>query len=188
MMRFRHTYIRDRLTLWYVGIFGIVLSIDICGACILQYWQSSEQLHHAEIEDLETVEGLLYFTPDGLMHLNEDYHSHPHQGCFLTGTWKCLVRTAGCSSATSGCTNGSGSCIRIRRRPCGLQVEKDAPCRWNFRSRHQPPAHASWPVALIRLAYSTEPLAERLLEFLGLLLLASPSPPLTTSFRNRSPS
>ena len=56
-MRFRPRYIRDRLTLWYVGIFGAVLGIYICGASILQYWQLNDQLHHAEIQDLETVEG-----------------------------------------------------------------------------------------------------------------------------------
>jgi len=82
-MRFRPTYIRDRLTLWYVGIFGIVLAIYVCGACVLQYWQLSDQLHHAEIEDLETVEGLLYFTPDGRLFLHEDYHSHPESRLLL---------------------------------------------------------------------------------------------------------
>jgi hypothetical protein len=70
-MRLRLTYIRDRLTLWYVGIFGIVLAIYIGGACVLQYWQLSEQLHHAEIEDLETVEGLLYFAPNGRLFLHD---------------------------------------------------------------------------------------------------------------------
>ena len=82
-MRLRPWFIRDRLTLWYVGIFGAVLGIYICGACILQYWQLSDQLHHAEIEDLETVEGLLYFTPDGRLLLHEDYHSHPQSRLLL---------------------------------------------------------------------------------------------------------
>src|ERR1700691_4151298 len=82
-MRPRPRFIRDRLTLWYVGIFGAVLGIYILGACILQYWQLSDQLHHAEIEDLETVEGLLYFTADGLLLLHEDYHSHPQSRLLL---------------------------------------------------------------------------------------------------------
>ena len=82
-MRFRPRYIRDRLTLWYVGIFGAVLGIYICGACILQYWQLSDQLHHAEIQDLETVEFLLYFNPDGRLLLHEDYHSHPESHLLL---------------------------------------------------------------------------------------------------------
>ncbi len=82
-MRHRPRFIRDRLTLWYVGIFGAVLAVYICGACILQYWQLNDQLHHAEIEDLETVEGLLYFTPDGHLLLHEDYHSHPQSRLLL---------------------------------------------------------------------------------------------------------
>ena len=82
-MRFRPTYIRDRLTLWYVCIFGAVLGSYICGACLLQYWQLSDQLYHAEIQDLETVEGLLFEAPDGRLLLNEDYHSHPQSHLLL---------------------------------------------------------------------------------------------------------
>ena len=82
-MRFRptvHPGPAHALVCWY---FRSVLGIYICGACVLQYWQLSDQLHHAEIEDLETVEGLLYFAPDGRLLLHEDYHSHPQSRLLL---------------------------------------------------------------------------------------------------------
>ena len=47
-MGIRPPDIRYRLTLWYVAIFSLVLPLYIAGACFLQYWQSSDQLYHAE--------------------------------------------------------------------------------------------------------------------------------------------
>jgi heavy metal sensor kinase len=35
------------------------------------------QLDHFSIQEIETVEGLLYFTPDGQLRLKENYHNHP---------------------------------------------------------------------------------------------------------------
>ena len=58
------TNVRRRLTLWYVGVFGLVLLLFICAATLLEYWQLSRQMYHAEIQDIETVEGLLAFAPD----------------------------------------------------------------------------------------------------------------------------
>ena len=75
-MRLRPRSIRTRLTLWYTAIFSLVLGLFICGACLLHYWQLSAQLYYAEVQDVETVEGLLYFTPDGRLLLREDYHGH----------------------------------------------------------------------------------------------------------------
>lgn len=36
----------------------------------------SRQLARFAIQDLETIEGLLYFAPDGSLRLNEEYHNH----------------------------------------------------------------------------------------------------------------
>lgn len=65
--------IRNRLTFWYVGIFGLILFVFICTASVLHYLHLQDQLYHAEIQDMETVEGLLYFGPDGSLSLREDY-------------------------------------------------------------------------------------------------------------------
>ncbi len=64
-MILRYSNVRHRLTLWYVSVFGLVLLLFICAATLLEYWQLSNRLYHAEIQDIETAEGLLAFAPDG---------------------------------------------------------------------------------------------------------------------------
>lgn len=70
-MRIRPTYIRTRLTLWYIAISSLVIGLYISAACAIQYWDLNTQLYHAEVQDMETVEGLLYFDSTGHMLLNE---------------------------------------------------------------------------------------------------------------------
>jgi heavy metal sensor kinase len=174
-MRLRPRFIRDRLTLWYVSIFGAVLAVYICGACILQYWQLSDQLHHAEIEDLETVEGLLYFAPNGHLLLHEDYHSHPGSRLLLDRYMEVL---------------SPGGEVLFRNERLGSMYLNGAPTphegEVGYASRRMRLADGTPALAishlhlldgkplLIRLAYSTKPLRARLLEFIGLLLLAMP--------------
>jgi heavy metal sensor kinase len=65
------------LTLWYVGVLGAVLVLAAgCTSAVL-FWLLRSQLNHYAIQDLETVEGLLFFTPGGKLTLREDYHNHP---------------------------------------------------------------------------------------------------------------
>ena len=182
-MRLRLTYIRDRLTLWYVGIFGIVLAIYICGACVLQYWQLSDQLHHAEIEDLETVEGLLYFAPDGRLFLHEDYHSHPESRLLLDRYMEVL--------------SPDGQILFRNDRLHGMDLGGAPDYREGnvgYESKRMRLADGVPVLAishlhvfqgkplLIRLAYSTEPLRLRLLDFVGLLLLAMPAALVVAAF------
>ena len=46
------------------------------GTCTLLFWQLRNQMDSFEIQEVETVEGLFYFTGDQL-HIHEDYHNHP---------------------------------------------------------------------------------------------------------------
>jgi heavy metal sensor kinase len=174
-VRLRPRFIRDRLTLWYVGIFGAVLGVYICGACALQYWQLSDQLHHAEIEDIETVEGLLYFTAAGQLLLHEDYHSHPQSRLLLDRYMEVL--------------SPSGKILFRNERLRGMYLD-GAPTlhegEVGYASRRIRLSDGTPVLAishlhffegkplLIRLAYSTEPLRDRLLEFVVLLMLAMP--------------
>ena len=174
-MRFKPRFIRARLTLWYVGIFAAVLGIYICGACALQYWQLNEQLYHAEIKDVETVEGLLFFTPDGHLLLHEDYFSHPQTRLLLDRYMEVL--------------SSSGELLFRNQRLGGMNLD-GAPIpddgEVGFPSKRMRLADGT-PVLtishlhilggkplLIRLAYSTEPIRASLLESIGLLLLAMP--------------
>jgi len=174
-VRFRPRYIRDRLTLWYVGIFGAVLGIYICGACILQYWQLNDQLHHAEIQDLETVEGLLYLTPDGRLLLHEDYHSHPQSRLVLDRYMEVL--------------SPGGQVLLRNDRLHGMDLggaptPGEGEVGYESKRMHLEDGTTVLAIShlhilegeplIIRLAYSTEPLTERLFEFIGLLFLAMP--------------
>jgi heavy metal sensor kinase len=135
----------------------------------------SDQLHHAEIEDLETVEGLLYFTPDGHLLLHEDYHSHPQSRLLLDRYMEVL--------------SPSGQVLFRNERLRNMYLD-GAPApregETGYVSRRTRLADGTPVLAishlhifdgkplLIRLAYSTESLRARLLEFVGLLLLAMP--------------
>ncbi len=174
-MRLRPRFIRDRLTLWYVGIFGAVLGLYICGACILQYWQLSDQLHHAEIQDLETVEGLLYFTPDGQLLLREDYHSHPQSRLLLDRYMEVLNPDGGVLFRNDRLHN-----MDLEGAPAPHEGEVGYAARRLRLSDGTPVVAISHlhilrgKPLLIRVAYSTEPLRDRLFEFIGLLMLAMP--------------
>jgi heavy metal sensor kinase len=174
-VRFRPRYVRDRLTIWYVGVSAIVLAIYIAGAVGLLIWQLTSETYHAEIQDVETAEGLLYFTTDGKVAMQEDYHNHPaHRLLFdrlmevLTPEGTVLYRNeklqgrdlGGTPSPDEGLSNYDQ---RILRLVDGTQV---------LAISH---VHAiDGKPLLIRLAYGTNPLVERVAEFLGLLLLALP--------------
>jgi len=67
--------VRTRLTLWYVATLAGVLVLYTAISGALDYWQLTRQIYHDQIQDMETVEGLLYFAPDGHLSLNEDYHT-----------------------------------------------------------------------------------------------------------------
>jgi HAMP domain-containing protein len=68
--------IRTRLTIWYVLVLGAVLLLFAAATAAVLYWQLSRQLTRFAIQDIETIEGLLFFTPNGALQLKEDYHNH----------------------------------------------------------------------------------------------------------------
>ena len=75
-MRLRPRHLRTRLTLWYLSGLAALLVLAWAGTCSLLFWQLRNQLGHFSIQEIETVEGLLYFTSDGQLRLKDDYHNH----------------------------------------------------------------------------------------------------------------
>lgn len=76
-MRLRPTNLRSRLTLWFVSVLAGLLILAWGGTFALLFWQLRGQLDHFSVQEIETVEGLMYFTLQGDLQLHEDYHNHP---------------------------------------------------------------------------------------------------------------
>jgi heavy metal sensor kinase len=174
-LHIRPTYIRARLTLWYIGIFSVVIALYICAACSIEYWELNGQLYHAEVQDMETVEGLLYFGSDGRVHLNEDYHSHPWSRLLLDRFMEVLDPQGNVlfrnrkleGQALGGPPTAPEAMVRhFARRlrlPDGTHV---------LAVSHFHPVEGKR--VLIRIAYSTEPLRLRVLDTLAYLMFVLP--------------
>lgn len=173
-MRIRPASIRARLTLWYVVIFSLILVVYIGGACFLHYRQLNDQLYRAEIQDLETVEGLLYISPEGTLRLHEDYHSRPQSRLLLDRLMEVLEqdhvvfrneKLNGMELGGAPLPHEASAAYFARRLILadGTKVLCVSHLH-GFMGRH----------LLIRVAYSTEPLKIRLYEFLAALLLVMP--------------
>src|SRR5580698_2495126 len=171
----RYNNVRHRLTLWYVGVFGLMLLLFIFAATILQYWQLTRQLYHAEIQGVETAEGLLAFAPDGRLVLHEEYHNHPQSILLLdrymevlTPPGQVLLRNAKLQGQDLGGPPFPGE---------GLSSYHQRRVRLADGTRLLLISHihsiGDRPL-LIRLAYSSEPIEHGVLQFVALLLLAVP--------------
>lgn len=175
--------IRFRLTLWYVGIFGLVLVAFIAIASTLHYLHLVDQLYHAEVQDMETVEGLLYFTPDGRLSLREDYFISPQHRLLLDRLMevldlngKVLFRNSkldgntlgGAPLADEGRTDYFRHTLRL---PDGTHV---------LAISHVRPIEGK--TLLIRLGYSTESIGHQSIQLLVLLSLIMPFALLAAGF------
>jgi heavy metal sensor kinase len=168
-------HIRSRLTLWYLAIFGLLFAAYICTACFLQYWQLKQQLYHTEVQDMETVQGLLYFTADRQLSLHEEYFNRPESRLLLDRLLEVLDsngRVLFRNRKLDGNTLGS----RLLRdegvngfSPRSLLLADGTPV---LVISHVHVLQET-PI-LIRLAYSTEPLRVQTLQLLGLLGLVLP--------------
>jgi heavy metal sensor kinase len=59
-----------------VLVLGAALLVFAGATSAVLYWQLSRQLTRFAIQDIETIEGLLFFDRNGTLQLNEDYHNH----------------------------------------------------------------------------------------------------------------
>jgi heavy metal sensor kinase len=77
VIRLRPTHLRARLTLWFVSVLAGLLILAWGATFSVLFWQLRSQLDHFSIQEIETVEGLLYFRSTGALEMREDYHNHP---------------------------------------------------------------------------------------------------------------
>ena len=167
--------IRGRLTVWYIAVLAMILAVYIVLVFVFQYRFVANQIYHDEVQDSETVEGLLYFDKDGVLQLQQNYFSHPRshllidrlmEVCDLSGV--VLYRTPNLNGASLGgpslSNEGDASFSRrVVRMPDGSHV---------FVVSHLHTMQGR--TLLIRLGYSLAPFRERMTEFLEILLVALP--------------
>jgi heavy metal sensor kinase len=172
---FQISHIRSRLTLWYVAVFGLLFAAYICTACFLQYWQLKQQLYYAEVQDMETVQGLLYFTADRQLSLHEEYFNRPESRLLLDRMLE-VLDSNGHVLFRNRKLDGKTLSGRVLPdegvngfTPRSLRLADGTPV---LVISHVHVLQET-PV-LIRLAYSTEPLRLQSLQLLGLLTLVLP--------------
>ena len=73
----RPARIGTRLALSYVLLTAVSMMLFTAGTAAALFVQMRAQVTHFAIQDIETVEGLLAFTPDGHVTVRDDYHNHP---------------------------------------------------------------------------------------------------------------
>ena len=167
--------VRTRLTLWYTGIFLLVLSVYVAAVFIFQYAQLRDQIYRDEIQEVEAVEGLLYFSSDGRLLLHDQYYSHPQSLLLVHRLLEVhdmhgnvLLR----SPALNGHELGRPSFRNEGAAWFERRIARLSDGRKVLFTSHLHPVNGQ--SLLIRLGYDLAPLHERMLHFLYLLLLALP--------------
>jgi len=75
-MTLRPRNLRSRLTIRYMSVLASIVLLAWAAAGSLLFFQMQAQLDHFSVQEIETVEGLLFFGHDGRLQLREDYHNH----------------------------------------------------------------------------------------------------------------
>jgi signal transduction histidine kinase len=167
--------IRTRLTVWYIAVLAMILAIYIVLVFFFQYKFVANQIFHDEVQDVETVEGLLYFDAQGILQLHQDYFSHPRSHLLIDRLMEVrdlsgvvLYRTANLNGASLGGPSfpeegNEDFNQRFIKMPDGSHVSL-------ISHLHSMQGRA----VIIRLGYSLAPFRERMTQFLGILLVAFP--------------
>lgn len=168
-------HVRTRLTVWYVGLLAAILALSWSFTALFLFYQLRGQLDHYAIQDIETVEGLLYFDASGHLAMREDYHNHPQSKQVLERLMEVLSPDATVLYRNERLRNESLGGARISNEgqngysPRSARLADGTPVRLVSR-RHTLDGHP----LLIRLAYSELPIWLRVEELGAASLLAVP--------------
>ena len=163
---------------WSICVLAVFLSVYLVVVFIFQCSLLTSQIYHDEIQDVETVEGLLRFEPGGALSLRADYLSHPQSNLLIDRLMEVrdlqdvvLYRSPGLHGKMLG-------------PPSQLKDEGEDAFKFGehmtrlndgtlvLMISHRHPVEGR--MVLIRLGYSLSPLADRMKHFLLALLLALP--------------
>ena len=168
--------LRTRLTLWYVLMLGLILAFYIVTVFAFQYASIKRQVYHDEVQDVETVEGLLVFSAQGTLELQQNYFSHPRSHLLidrlmevrdLSGT--VLYR----SPALHGMSMGGPLRAGEGEDSFDEREVRVADGTHVFLISHTHPVQGR--MLVIRLGYSLALFRERMRAFLNILLIALPA-------------
>jgi heavy metal sensor kinase len=169
------TSIRARLTLWYVSVLAILLLIYAGIVFVFQYATLTKQIFHDEVQDVETVEGLLYFDTHGILQLRQDYYSRPQSRLLIDRMMEVRNLSGDVlyrSSTLGGLPLGGPVQPREGDTSFNERILRLADGRHVFIISH---IHGmNGRTLLIRLGYSLVPLRDRMWQFLLILLIALP--------------
>jgi heavy metal sensor kinase len=167
--------LRLRLTIWYGTAFAVLLLLHIGVATLVHYRQLLDQEFYAEIQEVETAEGLLFRTPDGLVSMNESYFNRPQARRSLDRLLEVLApdgRILYQNNKLKGIALGGspmpdeGTGTYNRRR-----------LRLSDGRRVVLVSHSHWldgQLIIMRLAYDEAPIFASVTRFLGVLILLAP--------------
>ncbi len=167
--------IRTRLTIWYTGVFVALLGVYSAAVFSFQYLELRDQLYRDEVREIEAVEGLLAWAPDGTLRLRDEYYSHPQSRLLVDRLME--IHDPGGKLLYSSNT--------LRGNRMGPPLYPGEGVAWFTRysarladgrsvllASHAHPLDGR--MVLIRLGYDLAPVRQRLLRFVYLLLLALP--------------
>lgn len=168
--------LRIRLTLWYISILALILGVYVALVFAFQYASIKRQIYHDEVQDVETVEGLLSFDTSGALHLQQNYFSHPTSHLLIDRLME-VRDTSGMvlyrSPTLDGLALGGPSIPGEGEESFDEHVERLANGTHVFLISHTHPVQGR--MLLIRLGYSLVPFHERMHQFLGILLVSLPA-------------
>jgi len=175
MMRLRPTHLRTRLTMWYVSVLASLLILAWGGTCALLFFQLRSQLDHFAIQEIETVEGLFFFAPEGQLRLREDYHNHPESKDVIERFLEVRSTEGDVLFRNDRLGNRALGGSPFQSEGVGGYSERSARLSDGTRVRMVSRLHSldGHPL-LIRLAHSEEPLFSRLKDLLLASLLVLP--------------
>jgi signal transduction histidine kinase len=169
------TNLRTRLTLWYLAVLAALLIVYAILVLAFQYLVLTRQIVHDEIQDVVTVEGLLYFDSHGDLQVRQDYYSRPQSHLLVDRMMEVrdrygdvLYRSPTLNGMPLGGPNRQGEGDagfdeRIVRLRDGSHV---------FVVSHIHTMQGQ--TLIIRLGYSLASLRARMVQFVLLLLIAVP--------------
>ena len=173
MKLFRPGSVRTRLTIWYLVVFGAILTVYIAGTSTFLYFSHLEALDDNLGEAIEAIEPLIQFAPDGTLRFaanpeQDDPDRQQHQYLeILAPDGRTLYRNPTLPSSLSGPPfpgeGVSGYSQRSLRLADGSRVRVGS-------RLHE----VGERKVLIRLAVSEAPLWRELKEFLTVLWLGLP--------------